>query len=83
MAGISRSVTLVLAYLMKHHNMTYDQAFQTVRRKRKIVLIYLLRSIQIEALSDSSNNTNENYKMKNKPCEEAMTISNRTDSITR
>lgn len=23
MAGVSRSVTLVLAYLMKHHNMTY------------------------------------------------------------
>lgn len=37
MAGISRSVTLVLAYLMKHHKMTYDQAFQVVRRKRKIV----------------------------------------------
>lgn len=27
MAGVSRSVTFVLAYLMKHHGMSYRQAF--------------------------------------------------------
>lgn len=59
MAGISRSVTLVLAYLMKHHKMTYDQAFNAVRRKRKIVYIYLLRSIPTEALLDNFNNMKE------------------------
>ena len=37
MAGISRSVTLVLAYLMKHHGMSYLEAFEAIRRKRKIV----------------------------------------------
>lgn len=41
LAGVSRSVSLVLAYLIKHKQMTYEQAYQAVKCKRKIVLIDL------------------------------------------
>lgn len=37
MAGISRSVTLVIAYLIKHKGMTYQAAFSQVKSRRKIV----------------------------------------------
>lgn len=56
MAGISRSVTLVLAYMMKHHNMTFEEAFEAVRRKRKIVLICSFRSTLTKASLDNSKN---------------------------
>jgi len=36
-AGQSRSVTLCIAYFMKYHDMTFDQAFQFVRTKRPII----------------------------------------------
>ena len=42
MAGVSRSVTLVLAYLMKHHQMSLREAISTIRKRRKIVLLILL-----------------------------------------
>ncbi|EWS73030.1 tyrosine phosphatase (macronuclear) [Tetrahymena thermophila SB210] len=35
-AGVSRSTTLVLAYLMKHHNIGLDDALKLVRQKRQI-----------------------------------------------
>jgi len=38
MAGVSRSVTLVIAYLIKHKNMSFQQAFKTVQSKRRKVL---------------------------------------------
>lgn len=38
LAGVSRSVSLVLAYLMKHKNMGFDDAFYMVKSKRKIVI---------------------------------------------
>jgi protein-tyrosine phosphatase len=37
MAGVSRSVTLVLAYLIKHHGMSYTEAYRAVQRKRSKV----------------------------------------------
>ncbi len=50
LAGVSRSVSLVLAYLIKHKNMSYEVAYQTVKSKRKIVKFNLFRSIQMMAL---------------------------------
>lgn len=36
-AGISRSSTIVIAYMMKYHNMTFNNAFNYVKSKRWIV----------------------------------------------
>lgn len=36
-AGVSRSATVVIGYLMEHHNMTYDQAHQVVKTKRPCI----------------------------------------------
>ena len=33
-AGVSRSASTVIAYLMRYHNMTFNQAFAHVRGKR-------------------------------------------------
>jgi protein-tyrosine phosphatase len=43
MAGISRSVTLVLAYLMKHKCLTYREATSMVAKNRRKVLVFLSR----------------------------------------
>lgn len=37
-AGISRSSTIVIAYLMKKYRMTYDQAYTYVKNKRPIIM---------------------------------------------
>lgn len=37
MAGVSRSVTLVLAFLIKKKGMTYDEAYSMVKQKRRII----------------------------------------------
>lgn len=37
MAGISRSVTLVLAYLIKHEMMPYEQAYNMIKNRRRIM----------------------------------------------
>lgn len=55
MAGVSRSVTLVLAYLIKHFGMSYNEAFRTVQRKRNKVTPVPYRSTQILVLFDSSS----------------------------
>jgi len=47
MAGVSRSVTLVLAYLMKHFGLSYQKAHGLVLRKRNKVYFFLLRLILI------------------------------------
>jgi hypothetical protein len=39
MAGISRSVTLVIAYLIKCNNRSFDEAYRFVKTKRKIVTL--------------------------------------------
>lgn len=36
-AGISRSATIVIAYMMKYHNMNFENAFSYVQSKRWIV----------------------------------------------
>jgi len=36
-AGVSRSATTVIAYLMKHNEWSFQKAFNLVRRKRKII----------------------------------------------
>jgi protein-tyrosine phosphatase len=35
-AGHSRSPTIIMSYMMKYYNMTYDQAFGLVNKQRKI-----------------------------------------------
>ncbi|XP_063708938.1 dual specificity protein phosphatase MPK-4 [Culicoides brevitarsis] len=35
--GVSRSATIVIAYIMKKHKMKYDKAFELVKSKRKLV----------------------------------------------
>jgi protein-tyrosine phosphatase len=37
MAGVSRSVTIVLAYLIKEKAMGFDQAYALVKNRRRIV----------------------------------------------
>jgi dual specificity protein phosphatase 1B len=37
-AGISRSSTLVIAYLIKYHKMKYDDAYQLVKVARPAIL---------------------------------------------
>ncbi|RKP27251.1 protein-tyrosine phosphatase-like protein, partial [Syncephalis pseudoplumigaleata] len=37
MAGISRSATIVIAYLMRKHQWSVDVAMQTVRQSRPII----------------------------------------------
>jgi protein-tyrosine phosphatase len=37
MAGVSRSVTIVIAYLMTKQKMTFQEAFEFVRSKRPII----------------------------------------------
>lgn len=33
-AGISRSASIIIAYLMKKHDMTYDEAYAAVKDKK-------------------------------------------------
>lgn len=42
LAGVSRSVCLVLAYLMQCRDMTYKQAYDMVKYRRKIVTINII-----------------------------------------
>lgn len=51
MAGVSRSVALVLAFLIKKKGMNYDQAYSMVKGRRRIVVIDLFRFIQMTDLS--------------------------------
>lgn len=36
-AGVSRSVSIVIAYLMKHYGMSFDEAFNFVKSKRSFI----------------------------------------------
>lgn len=36
-AGVSRSASVVIAYLMRHHCMTFDEAFRVVKEKRSFI----------------------------------------------
>jgi protein-tyrosine phosphatase len=35
LAGVSRSATIVIAYLMKTQNLPFEQAYEVVRQKRE------------------------------------------------
>ncbi|XP_067009394.2 dual specificity protein phosphatase MPK-4 [Anabrus simplex] len=35
--GVSRSATIVIAYIMKKHNLSYEEAFQRVKERRRFV----------------------------------------------
>ena len=37
MAGVSRSVTLSISYLIKYKRMTFNHAFNLVKSRRKII----------------------------------------------
>lgn len=37
LAGVSRSVSLVLSYFIKHKSYTYEEAFNLVKSKRRII----------------------------------------------
>lgn len=39
MAGVSRSVSLVIAYLMKYRGMRFEDALNLIRSRRPVVLI--------------------------------------------
>ncbi len=38
-AGVSRSVSMVLAYMIREKGMTYEEAYRAVKLRRKIVKI--------------------------------------------
>lgn len=57
LAGVSRSVCLVLAYFIKCRGFSYDEAYNLVKLKRSIVILHLLRSIQMKDLFPNSGNT--------------------------
>lgn len=48
MAGVSRSVSFVLAYLMKYRRMKLDDAYNVVLNNRTIVKAYAIISDQSE-----------------------------------
>lgn len=53
MAGISRSVALVLAFLIKKKGMKYDEAYSMVKSRRRIIhpndgFIRQLRSYEVQ-----------------------------------
>ena len=52
-AGISRSATLVVAYLMKRLGKEAGEVIRMVQAKREIVIRGLFRSIRIQGLSCS------------------------------
>jgi protein-tyrosine phosphatase len=62
MAGVSRSVTLVLAFLIKKKGMTYDEAYSMVKQKRRIVSVILFRYTRMMGLLDNYETMNFNVK---------------------
>jgi len=50
LAGVSRSVCLVLAYFIKCKGFSYEESYNLVKIKRSIVIIYLHRFILIRDL---------------------------------
>lgn len=41
LAGVSRSVSLVMAYFIKYHGMSYESVYSKIKARRKIVNIFL------------------------------------------
>lgn len=65
-AGISRSPTLVLAYMMKKHGLKFEDAFKEMKKRRSIIdpnmgFIFQLRDWENECqISTSSKSPDEN-----------------------
>lgn len=57
MAGVSRSATLVIAFLMRSRQIGYQEAFNLVKRRRKIVFFMAFRSALIPHFWSSCNST--------------------------
>lgn len=58
--GVSRSVSLVLAYLIRKHSYSLEQALALIRRKRPIVHLSTYRPILIQVSSACFRNTAKN-----------------------
>lgn len=61
-AGVSRSVSMVLAYFIREHGMTYQQAYYHVKSHRKIVLLFWWRSTQMMVLYASWKSTKLKFR---------------------
>jgi hypothetical protein len=60
MVGVSRSVTIVIAYLLKKYKYNLSQVISMLQRKRKKVNLLSYRSIPTKDFSDNSKNTQNN-----------------------
>ena len=70
LAGVSRSVCLVLAYFIKCKGMSYDEAYRFVKSKRSIVILVWLRSILMTVLLVNWGSTREKWEyvnLRNRP----------------
>lgn len=59
-AGISRSATTVIAYLVKYHNMSLEQAFRHTKERRRIInpnsgFVEQLRSFEASLRNEHQN----------------------------
>lgn len=57
MAGVSRSATLVIAFLMRSRQIGYQDAFDLVKRRRRIVFHMAFRSVRIPHFWSNCNST--------------------------
>ena len=61
-AGISRSPTIVIAYLMKKHNLKFNEAYNKVRDLRPIIapnLIFMSQLMDYDAKLESLKSVNQ------------------------
>ena len=59
MAGVSRSVTIVVAYLLKKYKYTLEQIMSMMHRRRRKVFIVIFRLILILASSGNSRSSHK------------------------
>jgi hypothetical protein len=61
-AGVSRSVSMVIAYLISERNMSYDEAYREVKSRRKIVHIGRNRFVPTTVSSNNSRSSTQSRK---------------------
>jgi protein-tyrosine phosphatase len=61
MAGVSRSATLVIAFLMRSRLLSFEEAYNLVKQKRKIVFLLAFRYIPIHHLFNNYDSSNPNF----------------------
>lgn len=61
MAGVSRSATLVIAFLMRSRLLSFEEAYNLVKQKRKIVFLLAFRSIPIHHLFNNYDSSRLNF----------------------